>query len=186
MVFIPGAIILVNNDLTPGVEGPLERQLYIDEAITGTEFMARVAADPNYPQEVHGNILRILVIEDFNDGYYAYIRSLVDVVIFIKSGLASIEKNMFDSCPTPGETFDIDTLTMNQLLKRYPIHGTHHRPDNVQDNILYRPLYPHEHDWFHADLYPFGSGRGFRRGGRGADILVPSNKSCLDDDDSDE
>ena len=183
MVFYPGALILVNADLTLGVECPLERQLFIDETITSTEFLARIASDPNYVNEIHGNMLRILVTENFSDGYYPYIRGLADVVIFIKSGLAAIEKNKFDSCPIPGETLPVDTLTMDKLLKHYPIHGTHCRPKNVQDNILYRPLYPHQYDWKCPDLYPFGGRREFYRGGRGADILVPSNKSCFDCDD---
>ena len=171
MVYFPGAIILVNNDLSPGVQGPLMRQLYIDEAIYAPEFMARIAADPNYPQIVHGNNLRILVIEHFNDGYYGYNRSLADIVIFIKAGLASIEKNMFDCSPLPSQTFPVDTLTIYQLIAKYPVAGTMPIPDNVQNNILV-PMFPHAHE---PKLYPFGSDPICPHGGKGADIIDEDN-----------
>lgn len=162
----PGAIIFVNNDLTPGVEGPLVRQLYITDTITGTEFDARVAADPNYPQIIHENNLRVLVIRDFSDGYN---RALADVAIFIKAGLASIESCKFGP---PGQTFDIDRLTIYELLAHYPQWSSFwHRnaAGTVQNNILI-PLYPHRNQ---PDPYPFGTNTLCPvPGGRGIDVAV--------------
>lgn len=160
---LPGAIIFCNNDLTPGVQGPLLRQLYITEEMVGAEFDLRVAENPNYTNLIHSNNFRILVTRDFSDGYN---RNLADIAIFIKSGLATIESNKFGP---PGQTFPVDKLTIYQLLAHYPLSGTTPIPANVQNNILV-PLHSHIND---PKLYPFGSDAGIMRGGRGADVDIP-------------
>ncbi len=166
---LPGAVIFVNNDLTPNVLEYLLRQLYIDGYdgyISGAEFDARVAADPNYPTIVHLQNLRILVIRDFWDGYN---RNLADVAIFVKAGLATIEANKFGP---PGQTFPVTTLTIYKLLQKYPIAGSITIPSNVQNNIT-APLCPNRNQ---PDLYPFGSGKSLRRGGRGALVDEPEDE----------
>lgn len=166
---LPGAVIFVNNDLTSNVLEHLLRQLYIDGYdgyISGTEFDARVAADPNYPTIVHLQNLRILVIRDFWDGYN---RNLADVAIFVKAGLATIEANKFGP---PGQTFPVTTLTIYKLLQKYPIAGSITIPSNVQNNIT-APLYTNRNQ---PDLYPFGSGKSLRRGGRGALVDEPEDE----------
>ena len=133
---IPPAIIFINGDITypptlpiPQVLGAdpslfigadpsqdeltkLQGQLQIDETMTKGEFDARVAADPNYPAIVHLQYLRILVIldsfQDLNN------RNLADVVIFVKQGIASIEKNNFGK---PGLSLDMQRLNIYELLR---------------------------------------------------------------------
>ena len=115
---IPPAIVFINNDISmpptvpiPDVVGAdpslyigaepstdelskIQNQLKIDETITKQEFDARVAADPNYPRIVHLQGLRVLVIlETFQD---VNNRNLADVVLFVKQGIAAIQKNKFD------------------------------------------------------------------------------------------
>lgn len=155
---LPNAIIFVNNDLTPGVQGPLVRQLYISEVITGEEFDLRVEADPNYPLIVHQNDMRLLVIRDFADGYN---RELADVAIFVKAGLAAIEDNKYGP---HGVTMAVDTINIYKLLKDYPIAGTISVPSDVQDNI-FLTLFPNKNK---PDLYPFGSASSRTTGGKGA------------------
>lgn len=163
----PGAIIFVNNDLAGNVQSTLVRQLYISDVMSGTEFDSRVVSDPNYPQIVHLNNMRILVVRDFADGYS---RALADVAIFIKAGLATIEGSKFGP---PGQTFPVDRLTIYELLMKYPISGTLPIPGNVQNNILV-PMFPRRNN---PNLYPFGSDPGINSGGHGA--LIPID---LEDD----
>lgn len=160
---LPGAIIFVNNDLTDGVMIPLIRQLYINESMTGSEFDLRVLEDPSYPQVIHNSGMRVLIIRDFSEGYN---RSLADVAIFIKAGLASIEANKFGP---PGQTYRVDKLTIYDLLRTYPISGTLPVPATVQNNILV-PMFPNPNL---PKLYPFGTDSGSASGnpgGKGADV----------------
>jgi hypothetical protein len=108
-ISVPGALILVNNDLSSTIQSRLMTQLYIDEAITGTEFDARMIADPNYAHNVRVLRNRIMVIRSFQDSFD---RSPFDVVIFVKFALASIEKNCFGP---PHQTFQIKNLYWGQL-----------------------------------------------------------------------
>lgn len=151
---IPSAIIFVNDDLTPGVQGPLQTQLYISEAITGAEFDARVSSDPEYPRIVHINGLRILVIRSFRHKHRHNFH-LADVVIFIKAGLASVESNRCGPCDEPGHTSPVVYLTVAKLLQHFPPNFCSPEPCNphVQNNIFY-PLFPHSKC---PAIFPFGS-----------------------------
>lgn len=144
----PSLILFTNADLSNQVLSVLQQQLFIEETMTGAEFDARVASDPNYPAIVHQQGLRILVIRSDN------IRTLADITIFIKAGLAAIE------CPKsgrPGHTLPVAELTLSKLLTRFPPSSfDDDRPlfnRHVQNNILH-PLHPHSH---HPALFPFGS-----------------------------
>lgn len=144
------AIIMVNNDLTDQVKSVLMQQLFINEAISGAEFDARFSANPNYPLIIHQNHLRILVIRSFRDMTN---RSIMDVVIFIKDGLAYIEHNKIG--PT-GHALPIATLHAEKFFKHYPPtldDDFCFDDDKVQNNILY-PLHP---DKDKPPLFPFGS-----------------------------
>ncbi len=110
---LPSAIIFVNGD---GIDGygtaTLVSQLYIDGYMSKSEFDNRVLALPNYTDFIHANNYRILVIlPTFRD--YTN-RELADVVIFVKSGLAAIEKNKFGP---PGLTLPIERINIYALLR---------------------------------------------------------------------
>lgn len=119
---LPPAIIYVNGDIdgyghTYGDlnaigKATLQSQLYIQETITGDEFDARVIADPNYPQIVHLMNYRILVIRaDLGDHVnFQY----ADVVLFVKQGLVSVEKN---NLGVPGLTLPLARLEIHQILR---------------------------------------------------------------------
>lgn len=108
----PPAIFFVNADLNAKSTSTLQSQLYINDTMSDTEFDARVAADPNYPTWIHLNDLRILVIrKDFHD---LTNRTLADVVIFVKQGMATILKNNFGP---PGLSLPIERINMYELLR---------------------------------------------------------------------
>ena len=110
MAFITSAIVFVNQDLTANVKAALVRQLFINEVMDGYEFDMRVAADPNYPTTVHLNNLKIMVVRPF---YELTNRTLADVAIFVKAGMATIESNKFGP---PSKTYPVDRLNLNSLL----------------------------------------------------------------------
>jgi hypothetical protein len=110
---LPSAIIFVNNDLTENVKSTLSRQLYIHEIMSGPEFDARVSLDPEYPNIVKLNGLRIMVIRDFwlpRDSF-----NLADVAIFVKSGLAYVEIN---NLGPPNLTLPVSNLNIHDLLRK--------------------------------------------------------------------
>lgn len=108
-VALPGAVVLVNNDLSASVQNQLQIQLHIDETITGSEFDLRLAADPNYVQNIRAMQRRLLVMRDFRETAN---RTVFDVVIFIREALVYVEKNCFG--PT-GQTFYLAFLHWGQL-----------------------------------------------------------------------
>lgn len=101
---------LVPNISTSVIQG-IDTQLQINETISLAEFNARVAADPNYPRVVHLQRLRILVIlADFQD---VTNRHLADIVLFVKQGIASVEKCKFGP---PGFSVDVQRLNIFNLF----------------------------------------------------------------------
>jgi hypothetical protein len=96
---LPGALIMVNNDLSATIQSRLETQLHIDESITGAEFDLRVAADPNYPRNIRILRRRLMVIRDHRDTTN---REEMDIVMFVKSGMISVTKNCYGP---PGQTY---------------------------------------------------------------------------------
>ncbi len=109
MAFLPGAIVFVNADLTSQVQAHLVKQLHISEVIDGYVFDDRVTADSSYPATVRNQKLRLMVVRSFEE---LENRDLADVVIFVKAGLAAIEKNGFGP---PGLTFPILNLYWQKL-----------------------------------------------------------------------
>ena len=109
---LPSAIIFVNADINAGNQSALVSQFYVNEVMKDNEFDARVVADPNYPQILHSQGLRVLVIrQNFRD---LTNRNLADVVLFVKQGQASVEKNNFGP---PGLTLPISRINIYQLLR---------------------------------------------------------------------
>jgi hypothetical protein len=109
---IPAAIFFVNADLNDLSKSTLTQQLDLTETMTGEEFDARMAWDPNYAQVVHLQKTRIMVIRsDFHDHTN---RTVADVVMFVKQGLVSIEKNNFGP---PGLTLPLERINLYALLR---------------------------------------------------------------------
>jgi len=111
MATLPPGIIFINEDLNDALKATITTQLYIHETMDGAEFDARVVFDPNYPTVVKLQNIRILVIRSFRD---VTNRNLADVVIFVKAGLAAIEKNNFGP---PGLTLAVNNFNIYQLLR---------------------------------------------------------------------
>jgi hypothetical protein len=109
---LPPAIIFVNADLNDTTKATLNSQLYIDQVWSDTEFDTIISANPTYPDQVHLNNLRVLVIrQNFMD--YTN-RDLADVVMFYKQGEVYIEKNKFGP---PGQTYPLERLNLYALLR---------------------------------------------------------------------
>jgi hypothetical protein len=109
---LPTAIIFINADINAGIQSTLKSQLHLNDIMSDKEFDARVQADPNYPQNVHLQGLRILVIrQNFQD---VTNRNLADVVLFVKQGQATVEKNNFGP---PGLTLAISRINIYELLR---------------------------------------------------------------------
>lgn len=108
-IAFPGAIVMVNNDLSASVKNRLEIQLHIDKTITGPELDDRIAVDSNYPQNVRAMRKRVLVMRDFRETNN---RTIMDVVIFVRESLVYVEKNCFG--PT-GKTFALRDIYWGQL-----------------------------------------------------------------------
>jgi hypothetical protein len=106
----PAAVIFVNNDLTDNVKSAIQRQLFINETITGAEFDARLESNPNYVDVIHATGVRVLVIRSFIE---LTNRAQADIVLFVKAGLASVLVNKFGP---PGQTFAVDHMYLSQLF----------------------------------------------------------------------
>lgn len=109
MAIRPGAIVFVNNDLTPSVRAALVRQLHINEVLDGYAFDERVAANSNYADEVRSNNSRLMVIRSFEE---LENRTLADVAIFVSHGLANVLKNNFGP---PSITTAVCRITWGKL-----------------------------------------------------------------------
>lgn len=94
----PPAIIVVNNDLTSNVLSMLVKQLFIDEVYDGYAFDGYVANYEDgyvdgylsYSASVKKNNKRVLVKRSYQDSFD---RSLFDIAIFIKLGMAHVLQN---------------------------------------------------------------------------------------------
>lgn len=112
MVAVPPAIIFVNNDLSESVRSTLIRQLQINEVLDGYVFDERVAADPAYPDTIRQLRLRVMVVRTFVDRATVATWTIPEVVIFVKNGLAAIERNNFGP---PGLTLPVINLYWGAL-----------------------------------------------------------------------
>ena len=108
-IAVPGAVVMVNNDLSSAIQNRLMIQLFINEAITGEEFDIRLAADPDYVRNIRVLGMRLLVLRSFLDTTN---RTAMDVVLYIKHNMASIASNCFGP---PGKTYMVKDLTWPKL-----------------------------------------------------------------------
>lgn len=124
----PSAIILINQDLVQEIQNVFSRQLFLTEITDLATFNARVAANPNYVNQVHINQQRILVMGSLFDQTN---RSLFDIILFAKTGLVSV---LFNRLGPPSITFPIDRVSLRALiiLNQAPPQGTE-KPDLDDD-----------------------------------------------------
>ena len=108
---VPSAVIFVNNDIGDVATATLSQQLQIDETMAGSEFDARLVADPNYPTDVRLNNLRILVLYPTLIGLPNV--NVATIVLFVKQGLASVLKHKTGS---PGITLPINRINIFNLI----------------------------------------------------------------------
>ncbi len=91
MIF-PPATVMVNDDLIPEIQQWLERQLFISQTLDGYHFDQQVNLNPNFVKQLKINNQRLLVIRDLRETQN---RDLMDLVLFIKEGVATSLKNNF-------------------------------------------------------------------------------------------
>jgi len=109
---LPPAIIFINGDFNSLTQTTIATQLHLNEVITKTEFDARIFVDPNYPQNIALNFLRILVVlPSFQDTVN---RELADIVLFFKQGMVSVERSRFGP---PGLSLPIQRINIYDLLR---------------------------------------------------------------------
>jgi hypothetical protein len=108
-IAVPGAVILVNNDLSETIKNRLVVQLQIDEIIDGYTFDSRLLTDSDYVKNIRALRRRVMVVRDFRETNN---RDVFDVVIFVKEAMASITQNCFGH---PGGTFLVKYLHWGQL-----------------------------------------------------------------------
>ncbi len=126
----PSAIIYINPDLTAQVLGVFVRQLYIDQVLSAAEFDAFIAADPNYPIEIHQDGKRILILRNLHDQTN---RNLADIVLFAKGGLVSV---LSSRVGPPGITLPINRVYITALINlQKPQRETEKVPDLDDDFI---------------------------------------------------
>lgn len=116
-ILAPSAIIFVNADLVPQIQGVITRQFFLNDIMSGTEFDSRVSSDSNYVSDIHSNGSKILVMRplyDYNN------RNLADLVLFCKNGLASVECNKFGP---PGITFPMNAMYLSQIFNSICHHN---------------------------------------------------------------
>lgn len=106
----PGGIVFINNDTSPQVVEVMKRQLFITEQLDYNTLQDRFNDDGYYIYKIRENLDRILVLINYTETP----RDFADVVIYIKLGLAYIEKNNFGP---PGLCLQVDRLYINSLLR---------------------------------------------------------------------
>lgn len=141
-MLLPSAIIFINNNITNNQQLYLQNQLQITETIYFQEFNARINKDPNYPQIIHSQNLRVLVIlQNMQDTTN---RELADVVFFVKQGLIAILKNKFGPLTT---SFSQNRINLWQLLRAANSNQVLILPEPQP-----KPIYPCQ------QLLPYGLG----------------------------
>ena len=151
---LPSAIIFINSDINDLMKNTLITQLEINDYITFDEFNARVAADPNYTDVIHLNKIRVMVVLPTFQDYTN--RTLADIVLFLKAGLATVEKNNFGP---PKLSLPLQRLNIWNL-----IYGINHQgiaspgcPPNISPDEIQTAENPKPH--FHLDPhFPEGMG----------------------------
>jgi len=110
---VPSVIIFMNNDVSDSVQETIIRQLHIDIIMTGDAFDGYVAANDGYTTVLKSNNKRVLVIRPF-DNYSN--RTLADVAIYVRNGLAAVELTKIEKNGPPGFTYPVVNLCLPQIL----------------------------------------------------------------------
>ena len=169
-IALPGAILMVNNDLSDVTQQRLVTQLSITEAITGDEFDLRYAANPEYPKAIRVLRQRLMVIRSFQDKTNSH---EMDVLCFVKNALISVARNCFGP---PGQTYPVKNITWGNLCIYNTELDRHDRCSccggdswgfcDGYGKILYYPAtfdpkYPKENHWYNQPWLPccWGCGR---------------------------
>ncbi len=123
---VPPAIVIVNDNIATQTKAWLVRQLHINETLDGyTALLDRLTANPDYANLVKQMNLRIMVfVESFQELIPPDLRTIADVAIYVKNGLASVQKNNFGP---PASTHNIKNLHWSNLCVRdiqFDVDGT--------------------------------------------------------------
>lgn len=107
----PGGVIFLNSDTPEQPLSVVQRQLFIDETIDLNEFNSRISNDQDYSSKIRTAGTRILVLIDYSS---IVNRDLADVVIYVKFGLAYVQKNNFGP---PGLSIPVDRMYLQKLTQ---------------------------------------------------------------------
>jgi hypothetical protein len=88
-LILPAAVMLVNNDLTPQVQGRIVQQLFVSEVVSLPEYQARMAGTPEYyPTIIRQNNIRLMVVSS----YYNITNPFIfDIGVFMKNGQCNVD-----------------------------------------------------------------------------------------------
>lgn len=140
MTALPPAIIFLNPEVSEGIISSLQEQLRINQTWTGQEFNDIINSFPTYPDQIHLNGLRVLVLQSTYQDYTN--RTLADVVLFVKNGLVNVEKNNYGP---PKTSYPLDRINIYDLLRANNSSFVNILSNN---NCSCRP--------HHCCCYPFG------------------------------
>lgn len=124
----PSATIMINADAPAEAISIVQKQLFINETMSGEDFDLKIEENPNLLQDVKALQIRLLVIQNFTDPSY---RDQMDLVLYYANGLISIEKSIFQS--PPQSSFPINSAYLSQLLQ---IKNTQSRPTQSRGNLI--------------------------------------------------
>lgn len=187
------AILFINPQLTDQVISVFVSQLFITTVYNAATYDSIVANNPNYPEQVHQDGYRILVLRDISDFNN---RFTCDLFLYAKNGLVSV---LWHRTKKPSITLPIASCYLSafvsllrppkdchnshkyeQLWNWEPTNNSDFNPNHM-DPVCARSIEPaphHHHkqvehivEPFHFDPSPFGSGR---------------HNDCCDDDDFDD
>jgi len=108
-IAVPGAVVMINPNISDSIRNRLVIQLHIDEVITGQEFDLRFAANPDYVTHIRALRRRLMVLRDHQDHTN---REFMDIVLYIKHALASVSVNCFGPV---GQTYMVRDLYWGAL-----------------------------------------------------------------------
>lgn len=109
---LPAAIIYINKEINNTTISNLTTQLHLTEVISAEEFNLRITAVPSYPEVIHFQNLRVLVIQDSIRDLYN--RELADIVLFFHQGLVDVEKSNYGE---PQLSLTVSQLDIYSLLR---------------------------------------------------------------------
>lgn len=166
-LFLFPVIAFCNVEIVHEIQNVLTRQLFLTAIIDAATFDANVAANPNYPLEIHENNQRILVLRE---SYDLTNRIYADIVLFCKNGLIMVLENHYkhhhkifpiiddfrhdgyfrdDCCRGPGLTLPIDKVYLRALLNdcNFPCASNWWCRPNLYDLFRGHPCEAYDRDY---------------------------------------